>query len=94
MQAHFPTRWKYDYLRALYVFALLDVEYIDALQPALDHLMKSLKRGKLLKGSTYSGLTHFPYETERFGRMNTFRAYYVLKKYRPGDFARFLYQAY
>lgn len=80
---HFPYRWKYDYLRILEFLAKIKYPYTDEIKPAMQILMKSLKHGKLTKGSKIPGLTHFDLEEGTYGRFNTLRAYIVLKHYEP-----------
>lgn len=89
---HFPTRWKYDYLRILEFLAKERYPECDDIQPALTLLESKLLKGKLTKGTTIPGKTHFPLETESFGRFNTCRAYVVLKFYRPALFQQSLTQ--
>ncbi|MBN2504449.1 MAG: hypothetical protein JXB20_03795 [Bacilli bacterium] len=79
---HYPPRWKYDYLRVLEFLAKRDYPHCEEMNDALDLLVSKLIKGKLTRGSTISGLIHFPLETERFGRFNTLRAYIILKTYR------------
>lgn len=89
---HFPPRWKYDYLRILELLARLKYPFNEAMRPALELLESHLKKGKLTKGSKISGLTHFPIENEKYGRFNTFRAYIVLKTYRPDLYRQCIHQ--
>lgn len=86
LEHHFPPRWKYDYLRILEFLARIKYPYHPNMQPSLDVLMRHLKKGKLTKGTTISGRTHFTLENEKFGRFNTFRAYMILKQYHPDQF--------
>lgn len=83
---HFPTRWKYDVLRALYYFASINNPYEPALKEGLELLKKKFERGFLTKGPTYSGRIHFPIDTTRIGAMNTLRGLIVLKHYDPDFF--------
>jgi hypothetical protein len=83
---HYPPRWKYDYLRVLEFLARVKYPLVDEMKPALNLMIQNMKNGRLTKGSTYSGLIHFPLEKERFGRFNTFRAYLVLRAYNPSLF--------
>ncbi len=91
---HYPARWKYDYLRVLELLARAKVPYQKEMEPALSVLKGHLKNGKLSKGKTLSGLTHFKLETETYGRFNTFRAYVVLKEYCPELFASCISEEY
>jgi hypothetical protein len=89
---HFPSRWKYDYLRILEFLARKRQVFVPEMQPALDLLMENLKHGRLSKGTTISGRIHFPIEDERYGRFNTLRAYIVLKQYAPVKFNEIINQ--
>lgn len=80
---HFPTRWKYDVLRALYYFATINYPYEPALKEGLELLKKKFEKGFLTKGPTYSGRIHFQMEPARIGAMNTLRGLIVLKHYDP-----------
>ncbi len=90
---HFPTRWQYDALRALLYFAAIGHPFDPRMGEALDLLKEQFKRGWLLRGSAYSGLTHFKMETGRAGRMNTLRGLRVLRHYDPELCARLLQKA-
>lgn len=81
--AHFPVRWKYDYLRALVYFTSIEYPYDPRLDEALALLKEKMKGGTLGKGTTYSGRLHFKMETETIGKMNTLRGLMVLKHYDP-----------
>lgn len=86
MNAHFPTRWKYDYLRALLYFARVNHPLDSRLQPALNLLKEQLTSGQqpgiMPKSTTYTGKTHLSLEDPgNGGRFNTLRAYRVLKVY-------------
>jgi hypothetical protein len=83
---HYTPRWKYDYLRVLEFLARVKYPLVDEMKPALDLMIQNMTNGRLTKGTTYSGLIHFPLEKERFGRFNTFRSYLVLKAYNPSLF--------
>lgn len=80
---HFPTRWKYDVLRALSYFAAINYPYEPALKEGLELLKKKFERGYLIKGPTLTGRIHFHMETTRIGAMNTLRGLIVLKYYDP-----------
>lgn len=81
VQFHFPTRWKYDVLRALSYFAAIDYPYEPSFSEGLALLKKKFERGYLSKGPTYSGRLHFQMETTKIGTMNTLRGLRVLKRY-------------
>lgn len=78
---HFPTRWKYDVLRALAYFVSIKYPYEPALEDGLKLLKKKFRNGYLTKGPTHSGRLHFKMETNRIGAMNTLRGLMVLKQY-------------
>jgi len=78
---HFPFRWKYDFLRALFYFTTIKYPYEVRLEEALALLKEKMKKGYLGKGTTYSGLLHFKMETGKIGAMNTLNALRVLKFY-------------
>lgn len=80
---HFPTRWKYDVLRALCYFAAIGYPYEPAMEEGFTLLKKKFEKGYLTKGPTYSGRLHFGMETSRIGAMNTLRGLIVLKHYDP-----------
>lgn len=82
-QFHFPTRWKYDVLRALVYFTSIQYPYDPRMEEALELLREKIKKAYLTKGTTYSGRLHFSMETSRIGRMNTLRGLQVLKYYDP-----------
>ncbi len=79
-------------LRALLYFASVRHPFDPRMGEALDLLKTRFKRGYLLRGSAYSGLTHFRMETGRIGRMNTLRGLRVLRQYDPDLCARLLRQ--
>ena len=81
IQFHFPARWKYDVLRALYYFALVKAPYDPRMEEALALLKEKFQKGYLGKGPTYTGLLHFVMEKSKIGRMNSFRGLFVLKHY-------------
>ncbi len=80
-KAHYPPRWKYDYLRALEWFAKKGHPHDDRMNPALDLLRRQIRHGRMLRGTSIPGKRRFPLETERNGRFNTLRALNVLKTY-------------
>lgn len=81
VQFHFPTRWKYDVLRALVYFAAVNYPYVPAMEEGLNLLKKKFEKGYLNKGPTLTGRHHFQMETTRIGAMNTLRGLIVLKHY-------------
>lgn len=78
---HYPTRWKYDVLKALLYFANSDHPFDTRFEEAMNLLKKRMSKGKLPKGPFHTGLLHFPLDSENVARMNTLRGMIVLKKY-------------
>lgn len=87
---HFPTRWKYDVLRALCYFASIDYKLVPEMSEGLTLLKEKFKRGYLIKGPTYSGKQHFKMETGKIGNMNTIRGLIVLKSFEPEEYHRII----
>jgi hypothetical protein len=79
----FPSRWKYDILRALDYFQAAKVDYDPRMQPALDVLMKKQRNdGTWPVQAKHPGQTHFDMEqTGGPSRWNTLRALRVLKHF-------------
>ena len=79
----YPSRWRYDVLRALDYFRFAGINYDPRMQDALDILQrKRRKDGKWPVQAKHPGQTHF--EMERTGgasRWNTLRAMRVLKHF-------------
>jgi hypothetical protein len=77
----YPTRWRYDILRALDYFQYADVPYDERMQDALDTLIRKRKKnGRWPLQSKHAGLTHFEMEpTGQYSRWNTLRALRVFK---------------
>lgn len=79
----FPSRWKYDILRALDYFQSAGLKYDPRMKDAIDILLKKrLKNGRWKVQSKHPGKTHF--EMEKTGgesRWNTLRALRVLKHF-------------
>lgn len=80
----YPSRWKYDILRALDYLQKADVKYDKRMQPALDILIsKKRKDGKWPVQHKHSGQIHFEMEkTGEASRMNTLRALRVLNHFK------------
>lgn len=83
LKLSYPSRWKYDILRALDYFQHAHEPWDDRMQPALDLLMQ-----KRNKAGTWNVQAHHPgkvhLEMEKAGkpsRWNTLRALRVLKHY-------------
>ncbi len=79
----YPSRWKYDILRALDYFQWAAINYDERMQPALEMLKKKQRNdGRWNVQAKHPGKLHF--EMEKAGkpsRWNTLRALRVLKKY-------------
>ena len=80
----YPSRWKYDILKALDYFRMSGLEYDVRMQPALDKLLSKRKKdGTWGLSAKHPGQVHF--EMEKAGessRWNTLRALRVLKHFR------------
>jgi hypothetical protein len=87
---HFPTRWKYDVLRALCYFASVNYEKVPELSEGLSLLKNKFKKGYLHKGPTYTGKHHFKMETGKIGTMNTLRGLMVLRTFEPDEYYRII----
>jgi hypothetical protein len=79
----YPSRWKYDILRALDYFQFAGISYDPRMQEALDILKKKRRKdGKWAVQAKHPGQTHL--EMEKTGapsRWNTLRALRVLKHF-------------
>lgn len=77
----YPTRWKYDILRALEYFRLAGAVYDDRMQEALDIIYKKrTSDGRWKMPAQYPGAAHFDMEeTGKFSRWNTLRAMRVIE---------------
>jgi hypothetical protein len=80
----YPSRWKYDILRALDYFRLSETPFDGRMQPAIDVLIKKRKKNKRwLLQSKHPGQTHFDMEEAgKPSRWNTLRALRVLEYFR------------
>jgi len=76
----YPSRWRYDILRALDYFQAATIPYDPRMQPALDILMKKRRKdGSWPVQAKHPGQTHFDMEkTGGASRWNTLRALRVL----------------
>lgn len=83
LRLSYPSRWKYDILRALDYFRLAGVPYDKRMDDAIEVLLKKRgKDGRWSLPSPYPGQTHFEMEKAgRPSRWNTLRALRVLKYY-------------
>jgi len=79
----YPSRWRYDILRALDYFQAAKIEYDPRLQPALDVLTKKRRAdGTWPVQAKHPGQVHFDMEqTGGPSRWNTLRALRVLKHF-------------
>ncbi len=80
-RAHYPPRWKYDYLRGLVLLANHNHPNDPRMHDALERLRAQMIKGRFLRGKTIPGVIAFTLEEGRFGRFNTLRALRVLKRY-------------
>ena len=79
----FPSRWRYDILRALDYFQYANILWDPRMQDAIDLLLKKRNQaGFWPLQCKHPGLTHFDMEPiGKASRWNTLRALRVLKKY-------------
>jgi hypothetical protein len=79
----YPSRWRYDILRALDYFQMAGVDFDVRMQDAIDIVWKKRKSDQTWPvQAKHSGLTHFDMEkTGQSSRWNTLRALRVLKKF-------------
>lgn len=79
----YPSRWRYDILRALDYFRLAGVDYDDRMADALDVLIKKRRTDNTWPlQCKHSGQAHFDMEkTGKASRWNTLRALRVLKHF-------------
>jgi hypothetical protein len=77
----YPSRWRYDILRALDYFRLSEIEYDSRMDDAVDVLLKKRRAdNKWPLQARHPGQTHFEMEkTGKPSRWNTLRALRVLK---------------
>jgi hypothetical protein len=80
----FPSRWRYDILRALEYFRAANIGYDPRMQPALDILQKKRRKdGTWLVQAKHPGQVHFDMEqTGDPSRWNTLRALRVMKHFK------------
>ncbi len=79
----YPSRWRYDILRALDYFQFASIRYDPRMQDALDRLMKKRRKDETWPlQAKHSGQTHFDMEnTGKPSRWNTLRALRVLNQF-------------
>lgn len=84
LRLSYPSRWKYDILRALDYFQKAERKWEDRMNNALDVLLKKRnKNGTWNMQAAYPGQVHFVMEKAgRPSRWNTLRALRVLKHYK------------
>ena len=82
----YPSRWRYDILRALDYFRAAGIGYDPRMQDALDVLLKKRRRdGRWPVQARHPGESHFEMEeTGRPSRWNTLRALRVLRHLSQG----------
>jgi len=87
LKLSYPSRWKYDILRALDYFRLSEIPFDGRMKPAIDLLISKRKKNKYwLLQAKHPGQTHFDMEEAgKPGRWNTLRALRVLKHFRIND---------
>lgn len=83
LKLSYPSRWKYDILRALDYFRLSEIPFNERMQPAFDVLIKKRKKNKYwLLQANHPGQTHFDMEeVGQPSRWNTLRALRVLNHF-------------
>ena len=79
----YPSRWKYDILRALDYFRAASIDYDERMGPALDVLKKKRRSdGTWPVQAKHPGQVHFDMEqTGAPSRWNTLRALRVLEHF-------------
>lgn len=79
----YPSRWRYDILRALDYFQFAGIHYDPSMQEALDVLKKKRRKdGTWPVQARHPGQTHFEMEkTGKSSRWNTLRALRVLEHF-------------
>jgi len=84
LKLSYPSRWKYDILRALDYFRLSEIPFDERMKPAIDVLINKRKKNKYwLLQTKHPGQTHFDMEEAgKPSRWNTLRALRVLNHFR------------
>lgn len=79
----YPSRWRYDILRALDYFRLAGIDYDNRMDDAIEILLKKRRKdGKWPLQARHSGQTHFEMEeTGKPSRWKTLRALRVLRHF-------------
>ncbi|MBN1270692.1 MAG: hypothetical protein JXB26_00330 [Candidatus Aminicenantes bacterium] len=79
----YPSRWRYDILRALDYFRTAGISYDDRMRPAIDILLKKRKNHVWTLAAPHAGQRHFDMEEPgKPSRWNTLRALRVLSHFR------------
>ncbi len=83
----YPTRWRYDILRALDYFQFAGVEYDKRMQDAIDVLLKKRNKENIWNlNANHSGSIHFQMENVgKPSKWNTLRALRVLKHFQVSN---------
>lgn len=87
LRLSYPSRWRYDILRAMDCLQLSSVPYDERMHPAIEVILqKRRKDGRWNLQARHPGQTHFEMEAARQpSRWNTLRALRVLKHYERAD---------
>ncbi|MDP3150516.1 MAG: hypothetical protein Q8N83_15440 [Ignavibacteria bacterium] len=87
LKLSYPSRWKYDILRALDYFRSAEIPFDERMKPAIDLLLKKRKENKYwLLQANHPGQTHFDMEdVGKPSRWNTLRALRVIKHFGNSD---------
>lgn len=80
---HFPTRWRYDLLRALDYFRIAGIRYDNRMDDAIEEILKKRNKENLWNlAAHYPGAQHFKMEEAgKPSRWNTLRALRVLNHF-------------
>jgi len=79
----FPSGWRYNIMRSLDVFRLLEVPYDKRMEDAIKYLLDHADEHGRLKTSSYQpGLRHFTYESRKeYSRYNTYKLTAIMQTY-------------
>jgi hypothetical protein len=88
LKLSWPSRWRYDILRALDYFRYAKVDYDERMQDAIDVILnKRTKEGLWKLQANHPGRVHFHMEeVGKPSRWNTMRALRVLKYFKTVDY--------
>jgi hypothetical protein len=83
LRLSYPSRWRYDILKALDYFRLSDIPFDKRMEPAIDVLIKKKKKNQYWAlQANHPGQIHFEMEeVGKASRWNTLRAFRVLKHF-------------